>query len=175
MINEGMENFAETERMFLRKISPDDLEPLARLIVDPEVMEYSLEGPLPCKRSKEIIETMIDNDKKYGFGACAVINKTTGAWMGFCSLWLKKEDGKLKTDFGYRFFKEFWGQGYATESVSACLQYITKRFPYLVINSYIEPDNKGSLRVAEKVGMIFVKEGVYHNLPVYVYRFVHNV
>ena len=161
----------ETKRTLLKKISQDDLKPLAQLFADPAVMEFSLKGPFSFERSQEILKTMIDNNEKYGFGACAVIHKETGKWMGFCGLWWDEEDGELKNDFGYRFFKEFWGQGYATESVTACLQYISKLFPNLTINSYIEPKNTISLRVAKKTGMHFLKEDEYYGVHVHVYQY----
>ena len=121
--------------------------------------------------TNEILQKMIANDEKHGFGACAVINKETSQWMGFCGLWWEEENGKWKTDFGYRFFPEFWGKGYATESVKACLAYISEKLPDVVVNSYIESENQPSIQVAEKAGMMFVEETVYHNLPVRLYRF----
>ncbi|MBT3394557.1 MAG: GNAT family N-acetyltransferase [Waddliaceae bacterium] len=169
------ENIAETERLLLRKISQGDLESMAKLFADPVVMKYSLKGIYSLERSKEILKTMIENDEKYGFAACSVIMKKTGEWMGFCGLWWEEEDGELKTDFGYRFFSEFWGKGYATESVKECLKYISEKLPGVVINSYIEPTNKESVRVAEKTGMTFVKEVVYYNLPTHLYIFEQNV
>ena len=94
--------------------------------------------------------------------------------MGFCGLWWEEENGDLQTDFGYRFFSEFWGKGYATESVKACLNYISKHLPNVVIHSYIEQTNQASLRVAEKTGMQFVKEVVYHNTQALLYRYVRT-
>ena len=135
-------------------------------------MKFSLNGIYSEEKIKQIFETMIKNDKKYGFGAYAVLDKQTGEWMGFCGLWWEQEAGELKTDFGYRFFKKFWGKGFATESVKACLKYIAKNLPDVVVNSYIEPTNKASLRVAEKTGMTFVEQSVYHNVPVFVYRYL---
>ena len=163
--------FAETDRLLLRRISQEDLDPLSKLFADPEVMKHSLEGPFSFERSKEILQTMLDNDKKHGFGACVVINKEMNRWMGFCGLWWEERNGKWNTDFGYRFFPGFWGKGYATESVKACLAYITKKLPDVSIYAYIELVNKASIQVAEKAGMTFVEESLYHDLPVRVYKF----
>ena len=58
------------------------------------------------------------------------------------------------------------------ESVKACLQYISKHFPDIEINAYIESTNQASIQVAEKAGMVFVEETLYHSLPVRRYVFV---
>jgi [ribosomal protein S5]-alanine N-acetyltransferase len=162
----------ETERLLLRQISKEDLEPLSKLFADPEVMKSSLEGPFPYEKTKKVLQNMISQGEKYGFSTCVVINKETKTWMGFVGLYWEEENGELKTDFAYRFFPQFWKQGYAIESVKACLQYISKHFPDIEINAYIESTNQASIQVAEKAGMVFVEETLYHSLPVRRYVFV---
>ena len=61
--------------------------------------------------------------------------------------------------------KRYWGFGYATEGVSACIKYA---FDFLHVNKVIaeiRPENINSCRVAERVGMKiegeFVK--IYNN------------
>ena len=166
------EHSVETERLLLKDISQEDLEPLSKLFADPDVMKSSLEGqPFPHEKSKKILHNMIDQRGKYGFSICAIIHKETGAWMGFCGLYWGEDHEELKTDFAYRFFKDFWGQGYATEAVKACLHHITRQLPDVVINAYIKPNNQPSLRVAEKAGMTFDKETTFHDIPVRLYQF----
>lgn len=171
LIDDFLGIFLETKRVCLKHISDCDFQPLSQLFAEPEAMKSPLrcflKGPFSFERSKKILQMMMDNKKKYGFGACSVIHKETSQWMGFCALW--REEKTLKTDFSYRFFPQFWGQGYATESARACLGYILEKSGDIVINSYIEATNKASIRVAEKIGMEFIKNTTCHNLPVCLY------
>lgn len=165
--------FLETERLYLKKLTPIDLDPLYKIFSDPEIMKYSSEKPSTYKQTRRILKTMLADEKKYGFGAVAVLLKDTDEWIGFCGIcWEEGKNGELITDFGYSFFKEFWGKGYATESVSACLKYVSDLLPDVELFSYIERNNRASMRVAEKSGMEFVEETIYLNVPVFVYKYV---
>ncbi len=168
------EYFAETERLHLRNLSFADLGHFAKLLADPEIMKYSSETPTPFDQSMRILQNILADEKKYGFGACAIIHKETKEWIGFCGICWDIENGEVTTDFGYSYFKKFWGQGFATESIKACLKHIFQIIPDVTIYSYIERSNIASIRVAEKVGMKFVKEDIYLEVPVYVYKCVKN-
>lgn len=164
-----MKNFLETPRLILRPFKKEDLKFLKKLWKDPEVMHFSLKGPLSDEEIKKLFKKTLENQKKYGFGACSVICKKTKEWLGFCGLW-REFEGKKVLDFGYRFFKKFWGQGYATEAVIACVDYLREKYPNEKIYSYISPKNLASVRVAEKSGMKFIKENIYKDLKVLKYR-----
>jgi [ribosomal protein S5]-alanine N-acetyltransferase len=155
----------ETERLLLKRMTEWDLESLASLFADPEVMHFSLRGPCSIEETKEVMEIILENERKYGLGACSVILKETGQWIGFCALWR----GGDKIDFGYRFLKESWGRGYATEAIKPFLKYVSALFPEVEVYAYITPENKASLRIAEKVGMRFLKKDFYHDIPVLIY------
>ncbi|KAI9811140.1 MAG: hypothetical protein M1827_005591 [Pycnora praestabilis] len=66
-------------------------------------------------------------------------------------------------EIGYMFHRDFWGKGYATEAVAAFLQFYWRRVPpqtadgegYDFADAKIDPENGGSLRVAEKCGFTF--------------------
>jgi [ribosomal protein S5]-alanine N-acetyltransferase len=77
--------------------------------------------------------------------------------------------GKREYEITYRFAKRHWGQGYATEAAAACCEYgfNVKSLPRLI--SIIEAENKSSIRVAERVGMAYEAEAIFHNIPVKVY------
>jgi len=161
---------AETERLILRRIIREDLEYLERLFTDPEVMRFSLNGPVHKEKVQEIVEMMLKNEEEYGFDACAIINKESGAWMGFCGLKISTKENRLEGDFAYRLLKEYWGQGFATEAVKACLDHIFKIFGNIVIKVYVQKENIPSIRVAEKAGMSYGGEATYHGIPVLVYQ-----
>lgn len=162
-------NIVETPRLFLRKLRDDDLSFLVGLFGNPEVMKYSLNGPFSPEKVKIILEKMLWQDKEYGFSACMVVGKETGEPMGICGLWWCDGGSLIMVDFAYRFMPQYWGRGYATEAVQACLDYITTKYPQITLEAYIEKENKASVRVAEKCHMHFVEKTMYHDLPVLKY------
>ena len=62
----------ETQRLRLRQYSLDDLDELAIILSDPEVMRYSPRGVIPLDQvrqaTKEILEFFINHWKQHGFG-----------------------------------------------------------------------------------------------------------
>ena len=149
-------NFIKTQRLVLRPFCEEDLIYLKELLKDIDVMKFSINGPYDEKKTKGFIDSSIENQKEYGFGAMAVFLKNTDEWIGFCAIFREKE--KIQ-DFGFRFFKEYWGKGYATEAVSECCSYLKKNFPDEKIYCYIDPENKSSIRVAEKSNMTCLGKG----------------
>ena len=75
----------ETERLFLREMGPDDLEPLYRVLGDPSIMQhypYSFDE----KRVSDWIERNMNRYRENGFGLWAVCLKDTGELIGDCGL-----------------------------------------------------------------------------------------
>jgi ribosomal-protein-alanine N-acetyltransferase len=65
-------------------------------------------------------------------------------------------------EIGLRQPPEYWGQGLATESATAVLQYGWQRFAFDRLVAVIHPENKASIRVAEKIGMAKEATFVHH-------------
>lgn len=67
----------ETNRLFLREITPDDAETAYLLNLDPEVIKYTGDEPFTSiEEARKFLENY-DHYRKYGFGRWAVINKST--------------------------------------------------------------------------------------------------
>ncbi len=53
---------------------------------------------------------------------------------------------------GYKFSRSYQHQGYATESLRACLNMIFSEYPTHRVDAYIMPGNTASLRLIERLG-----------------------
>src|SRR5207253_432005 len=105
----------ETDRLLLRTFSENDAELLYKLNLDPEVTRYTMDPITSLGHAKGILETTIlPQYVLYNYGRWAVHVKPDHEFIGWCGL--KYRPDKNEIDLGYRFMKEFWGQGYATES-----------------------------------------------------------
>src|SRR5262249_33667778 len=89
----------------------------------------------------------------HGFGRWAVILKETGRLIGFNGLKYLDELGEV--DLGYRFLPEYWGRGLATETGLPCVQYGFEKIGLKRILGLVDPPNKASSRVLEKLGFVF--------------------
>jgi len=110
----------ETERFYLREMTLSDAKHLFLLNEDPDVTKYTGDNPFLNPTEAYRFLEKYDHYKKYGFGRWAVIDKTNEHFLGWCGL---KYTEKLdEFDIGFRFFKKYWNNGYATESAKACMK-----------------------------------------------------
>ena len=148
----------ETERLKMRPIIPEeDAEDMYLLNLDPEVVRYT--GDVPFKSIEDSLEFYKNyrQYEKYKLGRFSTFLKEDMTFIGWCGL--KQEDGYI--DLGYRFAKPYWGQGYATESSLASLRYGFDDLNIERIVAHALKDNPASIRVMEKVGMLYEKDLVY--------------
>jgi RimJ/RimL family protein N-acetyltransferase len=151
----------ETERLLLRGFNLDDAEDLFVLNSDSEVIKYT--GDLAFRDvndAKQFIKTYSTYNKN-GYGRWAVVLKPELEFIGWCGIKLNEEN---QIDLGFRFFRSKWGKGYATESSKAVLKYAFETLQLNEIVGRVIPENIGSVKVLEKIGMYAWKTGQCHGL-----------
>ncbi len=158
----------ETERLYLREFIPEDGEHFFRMNNDPEVIKYTGDAPFSNKDAADVFIQNYDAYSRTGIGRWAVIRKSDKEFIGWCGL--KYNVKERVVDVGYRLYKHYWGNGYATESAKATIHYAfeTLKYPFLVAHAH--RDNDASHSVIRKSGMTFIKSFVYDKLPARLYR-----
>lgn len=148
----------ETERLIIRPFKLEDIEPSYEMNLDSEVSKYTGDGGVVSIKEIErrITENVFGDYEKYGFGRFAVELKENGQFIGFSGL--KYLDDMNEVDLGYRFMRQYWGKGIATESCKACLDYGLNQLNLKKIIAMVLPDNAASIRVLEKLNFLFDKE-----------------
>ena len=149
----------ETERLILRVMSQDDFEALVAVLSDPETMRFYPQ-PFDQPAVREGIERNIRRFEAFGGGLWSVVQKDSGQVIGDCGLTWQDVDSVWELEVGYRFNKNFWGQGFATEAARACRDYGFRHYRVNRLISLIRPENIPSRRVAERNGMQIVKETI---------------
>jgi ribosomal-protein-alanine N-acetyltransferase len=141
----------KTERTAMRKLNVEDAVDFFNLNLDYEVIQYT--GDLPFENIQASIDFLsrYDQYEKYGVGRLAVIDKTSLQFMGWCGLKYNQE--KNEYDIGFRFFKKYWNQGFATETAIRCLEYGFDELKIDRIVGRAMKENVGSIKVLEKLGM----------------------
>ncbi len=145
----------ETDRLYLREMTPDDAETAYLLNLDPEVIKYTSDASFKSIEEAKVFLENYDHYKTYGFGRWAVIDKTTDEFLGWCGLKYAAELDEF--DIGFRFLKRHWNKGYATEAAKACLELGFTKFNMNKIVGRAMKENVSSIKVLEKIGLSYVK------------------
>ncbi|MDT9591474.1 GNAT family N-acetyltransferase [Nocardioides zeae] len=156
-----------TERLRFREMTDADLDRMAGLLGDPEVMRHY---PAPKSRG-EALGWIRWNQRSYaehGHGLW-IVETHDGAFVGDCGLtWQTVGDERL-LEVGYHVVPAVQGRGYATEAARACLDVAIGSLATPRVVAIIRPGNGPSRRVAEKVGLRFERETEVRSLPVVLY------
>ena len=153
----------ETERLILREMRPSDLEGMFQLDSDPEVHKYLGKNPIKTRaESQKIIDDIIKQYEERGIGRWAAIEKSSGEFIGWSGIKLNTEynmNGYTKFhDVGYRFIKQFWGKGYATESGKAAVNYAFNSLKLPELYAATELGNEASHNALLKIGLNYVED-----------------
>lgn len=159
----------ETPRLFVRKCTIEDVDGLQKILGDPEVMRFSLKGPLDREGIADYLKGMLSHYEKFGFGLWVLISKEKGELIGLAGLINQTLDDCECTELIYRVAKDYWGSGIATEAARAIKEFAFIKLGLDRLVSIIEPENSRSKKVAEKIGMSLLKKTRFHEFEVEVY------
>lgn len=166
----------ETERLHLREIVKEDLDPLYAILSDPETMSYY---PAPYSRNdtESFINKNIERYKTIGCGLWAIILKSENKFIGDCGITIQDIDGVDAHEIGYHLHIDYWGNGYATEAAKAVKYYGFNTLKLKKLYSYMAADHLPSRSVAERNGMTIEK--TFNNprnrhLPTIVYSILNG-
>lgn len=147
----------ETERLYLRELTPDDKSELARVLSNPDSMRF-YPHPFSDEEVENWIKWNIDNYRKYKHGLWAVVLKDSDIFIGDCGITMQNiGDGEIIPEIGFHIIPEYCRNGYATEAALACKEYAFKTLKYKRIFSYTRVQNLPSQGVAKKIGLKFYK------------------
>lgn len=146
-----MDALLQTERLLLRPHRPEDAPFMVTLNADPAVTRYTGDAPFsgPAAAMPVIAALRAEWDA-HRTGRLVVVERSTGAPVGFCGLKMEPEGGCA--DLGYRFLQSRWGRGYATEAGGACVRYGFEVLGLARLVARVIPENTGSVRVLQKLG-----------------------
>jgi RimJ/RimL family protein N-acetyltransferase len=153
-----------TERLLLRPATPDDVEPMLAVLSDPEVVRY-LSGTTSTREEVEgRIQRKMAHQAEHGFSTWTVEVTQTGEVIGDTGLQLLEQTGP-EVEIGWRIARRHWGRGYATEAALAALVFGFEEIGLERIVAVAHPENVASIRVMEKIGLTFVRNGVFYGRP----------
>jgi RimJ/RimL family protein N-acetyltransferase len=143
----------ETERLRLRSFRRSDLDDYAALNADPEVLRYlsgGMEQPWDRGRSWRHMAFLLGHWLLGGSGMWALELKETGAFLGMVGF--AEPEGWPGCELAWKLVRRWWGHGYATEGARAARDYAFTVLEKDRLISLIHPENRASIRVAERLG-----------------------
>ena len=154
---------AETPRLLLRPPTEADAQALLEIHQDPHILEHKLvtlaAPPGGIEVAKRNIDRMRRQWRDKGYGHFVVVEKASSQVIGCVGFY--HPDHWPGAELTWILRRSHWGQGYATEAARAAIDWAWAHGGPDRIISLIEPENKSSLRVAEKIGQQFEREDVH--------------
>ena len=150
-----------TGRLLLRRWRASDVEAFAAMNSDPEVMRYIGSGT--TRTSEQAMASIRGfergwNEKGYGLFAVELLD--SGQMIGFTGFSDPTFLPEIMpaVELGWRYARQSWGNGYATEAALAALDFglLKLRLPEIVC--IYQTENCASGRIIQKLGMRFDRE-----------------
>lgn len=153
----NMQPTFNTNRLTLRPRRISDLEECLKMDRDPDVIRF-VYGPWhePHAHRSFVVER-IEQMYPFGLGYWTIRDRETEKFYGWVLL-IPYNVLKPEVEIGWRLVRDAWGKGGATEAAKIILEHglNTVGLPRIVAD--IDPQNIASVRVAEKIGMKYVKD-----------------
>lgn len=164
-----MKTFAETKRLILREIHPDDVDGFFEMDSDPDVHLYLGTEPLQTKdQAAAAIQFIRQQYADYGIGRWAMIEKKSNDFLGWAGLKRVTEEYNNHSNFvdiGYRLMKKHWGKGFASEAAAASLPYAFNELQVNEVYAIADCENIASNRILTKTGLTLIEGFVHKGIP----------
>ena len=143
-----------SERLILRPWREDDLDALAALCADPEVMAH-FPAVLDRAGSTALLDRLMAHQAEHGFTFWALQRREDDAFVGFTGLVRVRFEAPFvpAVEIGWRLARPYWGQGYALEAAQRSLQFAFEDVQLEEVVSFTVPANRRSWGVMQRLGM----------------------
>ena len=145
----------ETERLILRRLSPEDAPFILELVNDSDFLRYI--GDKGVRNLDDARDYILKGPgasyKRFGFGMYLTQLREDATPIGMCGL--LKRDTLDYPDVGFAFLPAFRRHGYALEAASATMAHGRRDFGMERVLAVVSSDNASSIRLLERLGLKF--------------------
>ena len=164
----------QTERLILRAFRVEDLEPLAAIWADEDVVRYIGGQKLSREDTWRRSLAACAQWPYVGFGYWIAEAKADGSVVGQVGFADFKRDMhptiEGEPELGYVFAPAVHGKGIAREACSAALDWADANLEAVSYPAIISPENEASIRLAERLGFRRGPEATYRGEAIALFR-----
>ncbi|MFS4436658.1 GNAT family N-acetyltransferase [Paracoccaceae bacterium GXU_MW_L88] len=164
---DGIVPLLETERLRLRVHRADDLDDIATMWADPEVVRYIGGTPQTVERSQNRICAKVGHWLLFGYGYW-LVETHAGEFVGSAGFMtgIRTISPPLRgIEMGWVISPAMHGKGYAFEACQAALDWLDDARAPEVVSAIVAPENTASINLATKLGFQQIRETEYLGDP----------
>ena len=143
----------QSDRLLLEIPQEDDFKRFYEIHSDPQTNLFNPNGPLDIEGSQKAFQKLLKHWSDYNFGSWVIKLKDSKKIIGFGGLSYRMYGQEQRLNIGYRFDKDFWGQGYASELAQHTIIYAFLDIKATKIYAIVRPKHGASIKVLEKCNM----------------------
>jgi [ribosomal protein S5]-alanine N-acetyltransferase len=144
-----------TRRLLLLPFAPERVPDLHRILTDPEVRRYLLDGQVvPPEWVEAEVRSSRARFREEGLGLWAVTDHRSREVLGLCGFQPFHDPPELQLVCALA--PSAWGRGLATEAATEVIRYAFLHAGLERIRADTDAPNRASVRLMERLGMTFV-------------------
>jgi len=144
-----------TDRLILRKMTPDDAEAIFAYASDPEVTRYVIwETHRSVEDSRGFLELVTSKYESGGEPEWGIVYKGDRRFVGTCGI-VSWEPHHARAELGYALSRDYWGRGLMAEAVGAMISFGFRAMNLNRVEARCIAENVASARAMEKAGMVY--------------------
>ena len=143
----------ETQRLIIRRFTPDDLQAFSELIRDKMNSPYAVyDEPFPVDEEgiRTALGFFIESEEFF-----ALEEKASGRLIGFVSL---NQVDSCTRNLGYCLHSRWWKKGLGSEAVQAIIHYAEERLHVVRLVSGTAEENVPSVKLLQKAGFAIMNK-----------------
>lgn len=152
----------KTGRLTVRTIDTTDAEELHAVVCQPRVLAFLPEDVMTLEEVRDIIrwlqgcylENRPEKIRKWTLGIEWDLTSEIIGWCGLGPLDFSPEEIEIFCGLS----ESYWGKGIAVEACEAVLDYAFQNIGLEKIVAVVDPENRQSVRLIEKLGMRYEKQ-----------------
>lgn len=163
-----------TERLLLQQVTPEDQQFIFEGLSHPEVIPFYGVRYDSFEATKAQMEWY---DKMYEDGtgiSWKMVDKKTSDHLGVISIYYYKREHN-KAEIGFWLLPEYWNKGFASEALTAVINYWKVEKSLHRLEGFVEEGNTASSKLLQKTGFQYegmmkdceMKNGKYISLLIY--------
>ena len=154
-INHQQDDFLETERLRLRRVTLEDADLMLAIWNDPDFVRFV--GDRGIRTVAEARVAMTEGAlrlfERFGYGPYCLVQKNDNRRIGICGLF--RRDNLEDPDIGFALLPPYCGAGLASEAALAVVEHARKDLGIETLTAIVSPDNAASIALIEKLGLSF--------------------